>query len=301
MRNRSVYIGSRGICNKTDTYSKYDPESGVPFMLACSNVTVTNDGTVKRRAGYAKILDGADNLFEYQGYVLYSKQGNLYRLDVETHISDILGYVGFGKIHYYEDKTDRVFIISVEGKYVLKDNILDVWGRCSRNSTFGDNREFSSVPALATKTFGFKGYYGVVVDDYLFFSEPFDPYTWVYDEGNINCGTAIRMVLEVDHGLYVSNQNEIIFFSGNTPEELTPKVVWKRPAVDGTAQPVTQNEINDTLVSAQGYVVTTADAVILLSADGNAYELSQHIEIPEGKTGSSMVIDGLYIVNIREI
>ena len=146
----------------------------------------------------------------------------------------------------------------------------------------------------------FKSHLAIAVQNHILFSEPFSYFYFNPDEYNLPIGSRAKMIREVEGGLWVSNSEEIVFFSGSDPQDLDPIIKYRVPVVQGTEVEVPQKEIIPELSAQPGYMVTTEDAVLLLTSDGQVIPLSkQRVTIPPGATGTAMMRDGRYIVIIN--
>lgn len=279
----------------------YSPEAPVP-LCSCSNVDVTDAGKLKRRDGisllHQQTVGGVHSIFAGTGDLVFVEGGALSLRDRHGTVSRIRNVTPLNPMSCVETM-HGIFHANGAEHGLIRDGLAFPWEPPGEKVGPKTSRQFT-VPPVGHLLSQFGGHLVIGVDGFLLFSEPFDPFNYNLDEYNLPIGGRARMVREVDAGLWVSNQQGIYLFAGRDPLDLTPIRKYARPVVAGTDVQVDQAEVIPDLPEGPGYLVAAEDAILLLTTDGQALNLSRNkLTIPPGARGTAMMREGQYIVIIN--
>lgn len=296
MKTVKLFSGCSGLNTVVDTYEyPYSPDS-LP-LASCSNVDVTDAKKIRRRYG-TDLITAAD-LGSYTalfpGEYLYFVEGNaLSARDPEGNITRMMMVTPNAPASFLSWQQGVFFVNGYETARI-EGNVAYSWPAADN---IGPDRDGTNAP-VGHLVSEFGGHLVIAVEEFLFFSKPFDPFSFILDEYNLNVLSRPTMVREVQGGLWVSNQTGITFYAGSDPLDLDPIPRHGKQAVRGTDVLVDQHDVIGELPKAPAWMVTAEDAILLLSSDGSAYDLSsKKIDIPAGSFGTAMIYDGKYIVNL---
>ena len=273
------------------------------MLRKCSNIDITDAGKPKRRDGVglslAQNLGGIHSMFRATGYKVFVEGDALSIRDSVGTVSRLRTVTAGLRMSCTEMAGTVYHTNGVEQGRII-DGVAYPW-EMPTGEIVGPN--ISTVwqgPPLGHLISQFGPHILIAAGPYIFISREFDPFHFHPGEGRLPTGSEAIMIREVTAGLWVSNQQEIYFYAGNSVKELQPIKKHNLPAVMGTDVYVDQNELLPDMPEEQGIIVTTHDGIMLLTHDGQALPLSKKkISIPAGTSGTAMIRGGQYLVNIN--
>lgn len=288
---------------------RYDKDSGACWLSACSNVDITDNLGVKVRDGYGVVtpqsIGHAHSAFgDHPHFAVYVEGDALTTRRSDGALTRLRNVTRNLPMSCTVDHELRAFHANgSESGYITPDGgEARAWvPPGERPSMDGESRILSPPPA-DIHIVAFCGARMLVgAGSFLFYSEPFDPFRFCLDEGNIPFGSRLRMIRKVASGYYIGTASGLVFLKGDDIADAKLEVIEQSPVIQGTDCKVDVDITMDGKpFHAKGVMVATERSILMLTDDGTKLDMSDGvITYPPGSSGSAFVKDGRYTVTIN--
>lgn len=297
MATANIFRRALGLNNLSDpTRIKHDFESGQTDLAIAYNVDIDNFGRVEMRRGLTATdrTESVNSIFCDGGECLYTSGSALYRLNPDyTRTGVRSGMTATARCYFCQIANKIYYMNGFESGYVIN-GVSYAWivGTYSGPATY---RTFSNPPTGTILEFYSSRIY-VVVNEVLWYSEPF-AYGWFDMARNfIPFGSPIRMVRAVATGLYVGTSNEVIYLGGAEPSKFDYRVVSDSPVVEGTDAKLNSINYDDGRAMGQVAIWTAQDGIYVGMPDGQIKNVTRdRLSYPSSFSGCAVVKDNKYI------
>ena len=269
------------------------------WLASCSNIDITDAHKIRRRDGVglvrAQSYGGCSSCFDAGDFIVYV-EGDALSIRDRSGTTTQLRTVTRGAPMSCVRMLQGIFHTNgVEHGIIRSDRLAYAWSPLVSDVNITIAKSYAE-PQVGHLLAEFGGSLLYAYQDYIFKSKPYNPFLFNFDEDRQPVDSPARMIKEVEGGMWVSDQEQIMFFSGRDFLNLERFPRHAKPAVQGTDVYVEQNEVIPDLPKGRGVLVTAEDAILLLATDGTAYDRStRKITIPSGATGTAMIRGGQYL------
>lgn len=300
------FLGLRTVADQSSI--PFDTETLSTWLSSCSNVDITDTYDVKSRDGYGVVtpqsIGSSHSLFgEHPRFSVYVEGDALTIRRDDGDVQRLRNVTRNLPMSCTLDHELRVFHANgVEIGYITATGEAKPWIAPDSLPSYGGETRTLSPPPSDTHIVSSCGSRMVIGSGrFLFYSEPFDPFRFCLDEGNIPFDSRIRMIRKVRDGHYVGTASGIVFLRGDDISVASFEPVENAPVVQGTDCKVDINITrNGANVYVKGIIVTTERSVIMLTDDGSKIDMTDGVvTFPPGATGLAFVKDGRYTVTIN--
>ena len=305
MNARPVMSRCLGLRTVNDPASIPYSQEGDTWLSACSNIDITDTFKPKRRAGFASFvmqeIGNIHSLFGEHRDCLAFVEGDALSIYDGAAVSRLRNVAQNAPTSFAMDHEGRIFHANGYEHGFILDQTARPWSPPTGwVGPAGATRSLTGPPGDIHLVANGGSRMLVATGRDLFYSEPFDPFRFVLDEGNIPFPHVVRMIRKVDGGFYVGTDKELFFLAGPDITEVNVIRIDAAPVIQGTDCPADASVLGIDNLSGMGVVVTTEDSILFLSANGQKLDLSDGIiTYPSGATGTAIVIGGRYIVKIN--
>ena len=297
----NVFRTTPGLVTTRDEFGfEYNPDS-TP-LTSCSNVDVTDSGKIRMRGGWetwvATSLGAAHSAFPGAYRLAFVEGDALSVMDEHGTVTRLRTVTESLPMSFVDDMYGRIFYTNTAENGYIENDIAYNWVLATPRTGPSTYKQYEYPPK--GHLLGRMGSRTVVAyENYLFLSEPYNPFSYNLAECTIPIDSPARMIREVSDGVWVSSGTAIFYFNGRDPKTLDPIRRHPRPAVRGTDVEYPSTEILEEVLGL-GVMVTAEDAILYLTDDGRVINMTNlAVDIPAGATGSAMVVDGRYITKIN--
>jgi len=297
----TVFRSTPGLVTDTDDFGfEYNPESSP--LSSCSNVDVTNSGKIRRRGGrevwVSTTLGSAHSAFASPDRLAFVEGDALSVMDENGTVTRLRDVTESAPMSFIDDMYGRIFYTNGYEHGFIKDDVSNSWANPTPRAGPKTYRQYSPPPIghmlgrMGSRTI-------MAYENYLFPSEPYNPFSFNLADLTIPIDSPARMIREVSNGVWVSTSTAIYYFNSRDPYTLDPIRRHPVPAVRGTDVEYAATQILDEVMGL-GILVTAEDAILYLTDDGRVVNMTDAtVDIPAGATGTAAVIDGRYITKIN--
>ena len=294
-----IFKGTKGLNTKIDPARiEFNLEAGVQDLAACKNVDVDDTGRISRRKGFEKKISGNYHSgFSCGDYSLCVTGDALTIIEQDYSILPIrqvtvgrrMSYVRVGSEIYYANGVETGFV---------RDRISYSWVKTLelREVT---TRILSSPPVGHLLGF-YNGRVYIAVGNTLYYTEANSRNHVDLASNVIIESSRIRMIAPVDGGVYVGNDREILFYSGESPKTFTRKVVANYPVIEGTETTVMVSQVGEMEEGGKVVLIATEQGLSIGFPDGKFVNFSEDkISYPSARYGAGVFKDRKYIVTMQ--
>lgn len=299
-RHRKLMAGSIGLNNAIDPHRHYfDEKVGLKEMAAAVNVDIDSRMRVSRRKGYASALaiTGAHSLFNAGQYALFVAGDALTVLEKDYSYTPIRN-VTIGLRMSYATVGDKIYYANGSETGYVTNRLSYVWTAAAYVGP-QTNKEFTAPPVGNLLSL-YRGRMFVVKGDVAYYSEPF-AYSWFNAASNyFNLPGVATMFQAVDDGFFVGTADEIWFFSGVAPNEMSPRRVADYGVIAGTVANVVGRQLNEVVQSKNVLFMTTPKGVCI-GLDGGVFTnlTEQRLVFPSSTLGAGGYLGDKYIFTLE--
>jgi hypothetical protein len=301
-----VYNKTAGLVTDRDPFAfDYNPDFSP--IAECSNIDVTDNGKIRLRGGRSELVVNSKGVahsghptsigivfVEGNALSVLAHDGTITRLRVVTEGYE-MSCVEQGPKIWYSNTVENGFI-----EAGVAYNWVNPAG--SKVSPPRTTKVYGPPPAgyLISK---FKGHVLVAYDNFVFICEPWDGFNCNRSEMYLPFGSRLRMLREVEGGLWVGTEHEIFFCAGTEIQNFDIGLKHLAPVIKGTdVYAKASDVINNGEQHDPGVIVTAEDAILFLTPTGQAVDISgPQIDIPRAKSGTAMFFEGKYITKMNTI
>lgn len=284
----------------------YDSDDAAVWLSKCSNIDITDSWKPRRRPGFemvsAQVLSGAwHSLFGgHNDYLVFVEHDALSLFD-GSGVRRARNVTPGKRMSATMDHEGRVFHANgVECGYIYQGVAMPWTPPAGWVGPPGSTRSMSPPPGDIHLVAMVGSRICAASGQFLFYSEPFDPFRFVLNEGNIPFKSRVRMVRQVKGGTYVGTSDGVYFLAGDSITKADFILVDDSPVVEGTDCFVDADVLGIEKMTGIGVVVTTERSVVFFSESGEKVDLTDGVvSYPPGATGTAIVIGGRYIVKIN--
>jgi len=229
-----LYTGAVGLNTVKDpTRSAYNPESGVSDLGVAVNITISDTGYASRRSGYNDVVTATEphSMFCDGNDCLYIVGANMYQLLPDYSSVLLKSDISLNRrMSYAQVNSDIYYTNEVNLGIIRRGGIVEAWEASTyvgpdTNRTFDGPRAGRHIAFYAGRIFVFE-------ENILWWSEPF-AFSWFDRTRNyLVFPTNGRMIKPVGNGIFVSDEENTYFLSGQDPKEFTQDVVSTYPVVE---------------------------------------------------------------------
>lgn len=246
------------------------------------NVDIDDAGRIKRRDGYddiATLVGNYHSLWSDGSVCLAVKSGVLYRINKDKTETALRGNVGDSTMAY----------VSVNGSvYYTNGTVIGYVEDGSDNQFAVPTDSFKIVTPSGQLIEYFNGRLYIAKGSVLWFTDALKFNQVDMRHGFKAFPTDIQMVLAVDGGLYVSDEEATYFMSGPSPEKATLTDVCK-PAIPGSGSVLKGTKFSKELKGMVAFF-STEDGVCMGLSDGSTVPITLHnYQLPAVKRGAVLV------------
>ena len=137
--------------------------------------------------------------------------------------------------------------------------------------------------------------------DTLWFTPPF----W-YDGVNKSTGfmsfsSRITMILNIEFGLVVGTEEEVILLKGMSPDDFEVKPLLKGRVIEDTGLVATGLTVRDKIVPGKTGMFTTQCGIYAVINSGELFDITgNRLLLPDAVSGNAYIADNFYTVLIDE-
>ncbi len=294
-----LFKGTSGLNTEIDPARiAFDSNSGLQDLAACKNINIDDTGRISRRKGFEKKLSGNyHSAFPCGNYALCVTGDALTVLEADYSTTAIRQVTQGLRMSYVKVGSEIYYCNNREIGYV-KDKNSYPWTATDYTSAI-KTKNFSNPPAGHLIGF-YNGRIYIAVDNALFFSEANSRNHFNLASNVIIESSRIRMFAPVVDGFYLGTGTEILFYSGNTPNEFSRRVVANYPVVEGTNTEVMMSQIGETEEGGKAILVATKEGLAVGFKEGNFINFSEDkVRYPAANFGAGVFKDRKYIVTMQ--
>jgi len=297
----AVFTATPGLITDNDPFGfEYNPAS-LPIR-ECSNIEVTNNGKIRRRGGLLKWVDtslgGAHSAFATSSKLVFVEGDALSLMDISGGVTRLRNVTPDAQMSFIDDMYGRIFYANGFESGYIQNDVASNWAVPATRVGPRATKQYGAPP-VGYMLGRMGGRTMVAYENFIFLSEPFNPFSFNRDELVIPVDSRVRMIKEVANGVWVSSSTAIYFFNSRDPRTLDPIKVHPRPAVQGTDVYLPADRVVEELLGL-GVMVTAEDAILFLTEDGRIVNMTDRtIDIPAGATGTAIIVNGQYITKIN--
>ena len=108
------------------------------------------------------------------------------------------------------------------------------------------------------------------------------------------------MFASVVDGFYLGTATEILFYSGNTPNEFSRKVVANYSVIEGSSIEVMMSQVGETEEGGKAILMATKEGLSVGFKGGNFINFSEDkVQYPAANFGAGIFKDRKYIVALQ--
>jgi len=305
--SKTVKVFSRciGLNNKVAPMRfEYTPQHGLGNLSEAVNVDIEVTGGIKSRDGFSSLLsmEGIHSLWSEGDWCFFVYGTELYRMNASFVTSlQVAGLTGSAKMSYCVCG-DRVFYSNGYQQGAIVEEAVEPWANVNPVSADG-LREFSGPP-LGTSLLYFAGRVWIADEKTLWFSEPYDPYSYNLAENYFIFDSEIKDLAQVVTGFYVMTRHCVDFVRGTEIDKMLRLDASNSIPVFNTFKVIDGHEY---LANGNRADKINGKAVLWLSQEGilvgkdngdvlNSTIASLDIPKPTQDGGAAMFVDGKYVV-----
>jgi hypothetical protein len=297
----AVFKSSAGLVTSQDDFGfDYNPDAAP--LSSCSNVDITDRGKIRMRGGYdlwvSALLGSMHSGFATADRLAFVEGDALSVVNKEGIITRLRSVTVGEHMSFIDDMYGRIFYANGYENGFIQNDVAYSWAAPRPRVGPNTNKQYSTPPV--GHLLGRMGGRTVVAhDNFLYLSEPFNPFSYNLNEGVVPLDSPARMIKEVTGGVWVSSSTAIYYFATRDPRTLDPIKIYNKPAVRGTDVYLHSSEVMEEILGL-GVMVTAEDAILFLTDDGRMINMTDDtIDIPPGSSGTAMIVDGRYITKIN--
>lgn len=307
-RTLPLLNATTGLNNRVDPARlAYDYKNGVSELAAAVNCDIDDTGRLVRRRGRSLLSSSSfHSLFDAGAYLLGVSGSALYTIILDlagaTVTATAIAVVTAGARVRYQAAADgrdqRVYWVNGFESGIVTNGANAAY---AGGAYVGPpiTRTINTTPPYGAHLITlYHGRMYLAVGNALYPSEHLG-FAWFDYERATLFDSRLRMLRAVAGGVWVSTERRIVFLSGPTLTELSPRVMAGYPAVEGTDVLVDGETLGAGKFQGQQLLVTTSEGICLCGADGSFTPLTQErLVLPSARSGNAAVVDGKYIVNL---
>ena len=278
----------------------FNADTGIVDLTEAYNVDIDRSGRLSRVKGITATgrTEDSNSIFCEGGECLYISGTALYRLNADYSRTGIRSSLTANKKMYYAQVGNRIYYSNGAERGYVVDGVSYTWAA----STYYGPATFKifSDPPYGTILCLHGSRIYMVVDDVLWYSEPF-AYGWFDMARNfIPFSSKIRMVRSVKDGMYVGDDTGVTYLGGMSPKEFTFSRVSDSVPIEGTDVSISGLEIRDDAVYAKVVIWTAQDGICLGLPGGEVKNLTKNkVTYPSSQLGSAAVLTDKYLTLLQ--
>ena len=300
MANAPVFRATSGLNNVIEPHRlKYGEDGGCPLAEAV-NVVVDDSGSIKRRHGIIKRVDGpCHSLWAKGEYCFFVSDGKLYRYFANGSAVLVNDSCGDNEM-FWAEFGGRVYCSNGTFKAVLKDTSISSWLASVPAQYAADTRTLG-MPDMFSRMCSFAGRMYLVDDRYLWESEPGNPSCYDLGSGYMDFGESIIDVVAVRGGLYVSTKTRIFFLDGTSRADFKKVEAYPLPMLAGTCGQIAGDDIGGSdMFQGLCAVWVSPNGVCFGSEDGRVSNVtSRRLVFDKALYGAGVVMPGQYLFSLE--
>ena len=298
MAQAPVFRVTSGLNNVIEPHRlKYGEDGGCPLAEAV-NVIVDDSGSVRRRAGRIKVIDGAVySLWSHKGFCLFVHEGKLKRMYQSGSVVTLVSGVTDTEVHYCWFQ-EKVFVKNVSFAAIVDESAVSPWTASVPTLAKSDTRTLG-MPSSFSDIFSFAGKLYLIDGKFLWESVPFNGRCFDLGSGYLQIGGEILGAQPLSKGVYISDDSGVFFLSGRSFSEFSVQRVSSFPAITGTFLRVAGHELGDGM---DGDIAMWAcdDGVMIGSEDGLVKNVTnRRINFNDCISGASVFFDGKVLLSLE--
>ena len=298
MAQAPVFRATSGLNNVIEPHRlKYGEDGGCPLAEAV-NVVVDDSGSVRRRVGRVKVLDGAvSSLWTHKNFCIFVHDGQLKRLYANGSIVTLVSGIIDPRTHYAWFQ-EKVFVKNASFAAIVDDATVIPWTASVPVLAKTDTRTLG-MPSSFSEIFSFSGKLYLIDGKFLWESVPFNGRCFDLGSGYLQLGGEILGAQPLTKGVYVSDDSGVFFLSGKSFSEFSVQRVSSFPAIPGTFIRVAGHELGDGM---DGEIAMWAcdDGVMIGSDDGLVKNVTnRRINFRDCISGASVFFDGKVLLSLE--
>jgi hypothetical protein len=295
----NIFKKATGLNTEIDpTRLPFDPEEGVVDLAAAVNIEIDTTGRISRRKGFQNVYGNhAHSLFCDGWSCLFVEDTSLFELKEDFSVIEVFTGLTPGKRMYYTSVGSEIYFSNGSEKGIFS-CVLGTAQLWTSNDYVGPvtTRELSETPAGTHLCF-YRSRIYLAQGSVVYYTEPF-AYAWVdFTRNFLQLPAPLTASLPVVDGIYFSTEKGIYFYQGYTPEEMMPKRVCEKPAIDGTQVRTTLGALEGSSNDMPIWIFTTEDGIIAAAEEGKIRNLTKdRVSYPAGgKTGAGVIYKNRYL------
>jgi len=218
MALKTIYTGTTGINNKVDSARLvFDPKTGVTELAEAVNCDIDDTGRISRRYGQVHIsADAFDDAFCDKGdcFVVKNRTSDsaIYQLSADlVTLTGVRSGLSKGARVSFVQVGDQTYYTNGYQNGVIEGGSSSPWPTLLAGAT--TTREFYQAPT-GTKLAWFDGHMLIVKDNVVWITERYEYGKVRMAKSFWQMGTNITMIKSVAGGIWISDQGETGFVSG---------------------------------------------------------------------------------------
>jgi hypothetical protein len=300
MQPVDIYTGCVGLVTARDRFG-YQHQPAKIALSSCSNVDVTDDRKIRRRGGMALVapstIGDITSMYPTRDVLAFVEGNALSVADRSLAVTRLRDVTPGIHTSFASDMYGRIFHANGRQHGFIENGIAFNWAPNEARRGVNRSTKQFGLPPCGHLLGQLGGRTIIAYQNWLLFSESFNAFSFNRDEDTVPIDSPATMIREVDGGLWVSTARRIWFFAGRDFRTFDPLPRHDAPAITGTDVMCEASELFHDR-SGPGVLVTTEDAVLFLTSDGQAINLSRHkIDLPPGSFGCALIEGGRYLVN----
>ena len=305
MAKAILYRATSGLNTRTDPARlRYNPESGVQELAVAYNVDIDDTGRISRRKGYTQRAGtAAHSLFAINDLCFFVSGTTLYQL-YANYSSTALATVTADARMSYAPVNEQVYFANGFEKGKFEYGAISAWELPSTYIGPNTTRSFVGPPTGSIVQY-YNGRIYVVQRNFVFYSEPLDYARFDVVRNFVPFEQEIILLRASADGFWVGTTNGMEFLAGSDPKEFQRAHVSDLVPIQYSEVPITGRLILteggvpmiDTSAPGQALLWLTKEGVCYGGPSGNFYNLTRAklAQLPAGRTGAGIVIDGRYV------
>lgn len=299
MAEQPVFRAALGLNNVVEPHRLQYSEDGSCQLAEAVNVIIDDSGSVKRRKGIIKLVDGpCHSLWAKGAYCFFVSDGKLYRYMNGSSVL-VNGLCGDADM-FFAEYAGRIYCNNGTFRAMLKDMTVTPWTASVPQQYASDTRTLG-MPVTFGRICSFAGRMFAVDGQYLWESEPGNPSCFDLGSGFMDFGEQITDVVAVRGGLYVSTTTRVFFLDGSSKADFKKFEVYQYPMISGTSCQVAGDDVGGAdMLQGVCAVWVSPNGVCFGSEDGRVNNVtSRKVAFDNGLYGAGVVMPGQYLFSLE--